>query len=445
MFELIENERILFLLVKQKRLQNGGRKDTLMKQNNVVSMQGREDFLPETRSVLDEIIRKGAQRMLQAALESEVMEYVERHKDLEDLDGHRVVVRNGYLPERDLLTGTGPVRIQQPRVRDKREGQRFTSNILPPFMRRVPSLDALIPILYLKGVSTGDFNEALSAILGPSASGLSATNIVRLKEEWQQDYESWSKRSLKDKRYVYWWADGIYFNVRLEKDRPCLLVLMGALEDGSKELVAIWDGERESKPSWGAVLRDLKRRGLKAAPKATVGDGAIGYWAAVEEVFPGVREQRCWLHKTANILDKLPKRVQPDAKKLIHEMYLAPTKADAKLAYQEFIHQYQAKYPKAVECLTKDEDVLFTFYDFPAEHWIHLRTTNPIESSFATVRHRTRQTKGCGSRLATLTMVYKLSMEAEKNWRRLRGYRLIPKVIEGVKFVDGELKKEAAA
>jgi len=444
-FELKESERILVLSEKQKRLQNGGRKDTLMKKDNVVRIQGREDSTPKPGSVLDELVREGARKMLQAALESEVAEYIEQHSNLIDLEGHRVVVRNGYLPERDLVTGAGPVCIKQPRIRDRGEGHKFTSQILPPFMRRVPSIDALIPILYLKGISTGDFSEALSAILGPSVSGLSATNIVRLKEGWQKEYDNWSKRSLKDKRYVYWWADGIYFNVRLEKDRPCLLVLMGALEDGTKELVAIFDGERESKASWVALLRDLKRRGLKAAPKASTGDGALGFWAAVEEVFPGVREQRCWRHKTVNILDKLPKRVQPDAKKLIHEMYLSPTKADAKLAYQEFIEQYQSKYPKAVECLVKDEEVLFTFYDFPAEHWVHLRTTNPIESTFATVRHRTRQTKGCGSRLATLTMVYKLSMEAEKNWRRLRGYKLIPKVIAGVKFIDGELKKAAAA
>lgn len=422
----------------------GGRKDTLMKKDNVVSIQGRDEPATDPATVLDEIVREGARRMLQAALETEVTDYVGRHANLVDIQGHRVVVRNGYLPERDLVTGAGPVNIKQPRVRDERENHRFTSKILPPFLRRVPSVDALIPLLYLKGVSSGDFSEALEAILGPNAAGLSATNIVRLKEGWRKDYDSWSKRDLSDKRYVYMWADGIYFNVRLSKDRPCMLVLMGASENGKKELVAIWDGERESKASWLAVLRDLKRRGLKEGPRAAAGDGALGFWAAIEEAFPGAREQRCWVHKTANILDKMPKRVQPDAKKLIHEMYMSPTKADAKKAYKEFVERYQAKFPKAVECLVKDEDVLFTFYDFPAEHWIHLRTTNPIESTFATVRHRTRQTKGCGSRLATLTMVFKLAKEAEKHWRRLNGHQLIAKVIDGVKFVDGELKEAAA-
>jgi transposase-like protein len=382
--------------------------------------------------------------MLQTAIQEEVAEYVERHGNLVDTQGHRVVVRNGYLPERDLITGAGPVNIKQPRVRDKREGHRFTSKILPPFLRRVPSVDALVPVLYLKGISTGDFTEALEAILGPNAAGLSATNIVRLKEGWKKDYDAWAKRSLKDKRYVYWWADGIYFNVRLEKDRPCMLVIMGATEEGRKELVAVWDGERESKASWLTVMRELKRRGLKKGPKLATGDGALGFWAALEEAYPGAREQRCWVHKTANILDKMPRRVQPDAKKLIHEMYMAATQVDAKKAYKEFTERYNAKFPKAVECLVKDEDVLFTFYDFPAEHWVHLRTTNPIESTFATVRHRTRQTKGCGSRLTTLTMVFKLALEAEKNWRRLNGHQLIAKVIDGVKFVDGELKEAAA-
>ncbi len=382
--------------------------------------------------------------MLQAALETEVAEYLEQHRMQLDDDGHRLVVRNGHLPERDLVTGVGPVRLKQPRVRDNREGEKFTSKILPPFMRRAPSVDALIPVLYLKGVSTGDFSEALKAILGPNAAGLSPTNVVRLKEGWKKDYEAWSKRDLSGKKYVYWWADGIHFNVRLDKDRPCMLVVMGALEDGKKELVGIIDGYRESKASWTTLLRGLKRRGLSTTPKLAVGDGALGFWAAVEEAFPGIAEQRCWVHKTANILDKMPKSVQPDAKKLIHEMYLSPTRDAALGAFDEFEKRYQAKYPKAVDCLVKDKDVLFTFYDFPAEHWLHLRTTNPIESTFATVRHRTRQTKGCGSRLATLTMVFKLAMEAERRWRRLNGHQLIAKVIEGVSFVDGVLNEAAA-
>ena len=412
-----------------------------MGQDNVVALKDRVAL--DSRSALDTLLREGARTLLQSAIEAEVAEYLAAHRDARDEQGRQLVVRNGHLPERDLVTGVGPVRIEQPRVRDRREGKRFSSQLLPPFMRRVPSVDALIPVLYLKGISTGDFSEALEAILGPNATGLSSANIVRLKEGWQKDYETWAARDLSGKRYVYWWADGVYFNVRLEPDRPCMLVLMGTLEDGTKELVAVWDGQRESKESWTEVLRALKARGLTQGPKLAVGDGALGFWAALEEVFPEAREQRCWVHKTANVLDKLPKRVQPHAKTLLHEMYLAPTKADASKAFERFIREYEAKYPKAAECLRKDRDVLFTFYDFPAEHWAHLRTSNPIESTFATVRHRTRQTKGCGSRLATLTMVFKLATQAEKHWRRLNGYELLSKVIQGVKFTDGVLEKAA--
>ena len=381
--------------------------------------------------------------MLQEALEHEVTDYLAMMAQRRAEDGRREVVRNGHLPERDLITGVGPVRIRQPRVRDRKSHSRFTSRILPPFLRRVPSVDALIPVLYLKGISTGDFSEALEAILGPNAAGLSATNIVRLKEGWKAEYEAWAARDLSDKRYVYWWADGIYFNVRLDPERPCLLVLMGALEDGTKELVAVWDGIRESKASWLEVLRDLKARGLAEAPKLAVGDGALGFWAALEEEYSRVREQRCWVHKTANVLDKLPQSVQPYAKKLIHEMYLAPTKEKALEAYRRFLAEYEAKYPKATDCLRKDEDVLFAFYDFPAEHWMHIRTTNPIESAFATVRHRTRQTKGCGSRLATLMMVFKLAMQAERHWRKLNSGQLLAHVIRGVVFTDGVMDTAA--
>lgn len=414
-----------------------------MKSDNVVQLPSPDAQQP-TRSVLDEIVRQGAQRMLQTALESEVAEYVNQFANVVDTEGHRVVVRNGHLPARDLVTGVGPVTVRQPRARDKSGNQKFTSKILPPFLRRLPSVDALLPVLYLKGISTGDFSEALSSILGENAAGLSAANIVRLKEGWEKEYQAWSKRDLSAKRYVYWWADGVYFKVRLQKDRPCVLVLMGATADGTKEIVAVWDGERESKASWQTVLRDLKRRGLTEGAKLATGDGALGFWSALEEEFPETKQQRCWVHKTANVLDKLAKGVQPDAKKLIHEMYMAATHADALKALAEFKARYAAKYPKAVDCLTKDEDVLFTFYSFPAEHWLHLRTTNPIESTFATVRHRTRQTKGCGSRTATMTMVFKLGLEAQKRWRRLNGHRLIGKVIEGVPFVDGELAEVAA-
>jgi putative transposase len=403
-----------------------------------------EDRIAEgARSALDALVREGAQRMLQAAIENEVAEYIAAHAALLDGAGHRVVVRNGHLPERDIHTGAGPLRVRKPRVRDGREGHHFTSKILPPFMRRTPSIDALIPALYLRGISTGGFSEALEAILGKNAPGLSATNVVRLKEGWQKDYDTWAKRSLAGKRYVYFWADGIYFNVRLEPDRPCVLVLMGALDDGTKELVAVWDGHRESTESWREVLRDLKARGLSEAPKLAVGDGALGFWAALEEEYPATRVQRCWVHKTANVLDKLPKRKQPEAKRRIHEMYLAETRNQALDAYERFIAGYETKWPKAAQCLRKDKDALFAFYDFPAEHWAHLRSTNPIESTFATVRHRTRQTKGCGTRLATLTMVFQLARQAEKRWRRLNGHHLIARIIEGVHFDDGIMKQAA--
>ncbi len=397
----------------------------------------------ETQSVIEEVLREGARRMLQTAIENEVAEYIEIHEHVQDKNGYRKVVRNGHLPQRELVTGIGPISIRQPRINDRREGKKFTSKILPPFLRRVPSIDALIPCLYLKGISTGDFVEALEAILGPQAIGLSATNIVRLKEGWKQDYEQWRKRDLSGKQYVYIWVDGIYFNVRLDDERSCILVMIGANADGKKEVIAVEDGYRESKLSWQEVLHDLKGRGLTKLPDLATGDGALGFWAAAAEEFPSTRMQRCWVHKTANILDKMPKGVHGKAKKRIQDMYMAETKEQALQAYEEFLHLYEAKFPKACECLRKDKDVLFTFYDFPAEHWIHIRTTNPIESTFATVRLRTRRTKGCGSRIATLTMVYKLVEQAEKHWRRLNKSELITLVIQGIEFVDGIMKKVA--
>ncbi len=373
--------------------------------------------------------------MLQAAIENEVTEYIERFKHEKDSRNRRLVVRNGSLPAREIVTGIGPLRLKQPRIHDKRDGLHFTSNILPRYMCRIPSVDALIPALYLKGISTGDFSKVLESILGKNASGLSATNIVRLKRLWERDYQEWAGRDLSGKRYVYFWADGIYFNVRLEdaeNKRQCILIIMGTLENGKKELVSILDGYRESKQAWQEMLRDLKYRGLKAGPKLALGDGSLGFWAALREEFPETIEQRCWVHKTANILDKMPKSVQPRAKAHIRDMYMAPTKEEAFKAYNHFLSQYQAKYEKACNCLEKDKDILFAFYDFPAEHWRHIRSTNPIESTFATVRLRTNRTKGCGSRLATLTMVFKLAMEAEKTWQKIRGHQLIGKVIEGI-------------
>lgn len=404
-----------------------------------------------SRDVLTEILRHGAQDMLATAIEHEVDEYLARHRAAVNERGHRQVVRNGYLPERRLQTGVGQVRVRQPRVEDRRvddQGQRlrFTSSILPPYLRRTKSLDELIPWLYLKGISTGDFTEALQALLGPQAVGLSATNIVRLKEGWQQEWQLWSKRSLQDKQYVYIWADGVYFNVRLEEpgnDRQCILVLMGATPEGRKELIALADGYRESEQSWRELLLDVKARGLGVAPHLAVGDGALGFWAALRKVYGRTREQRCWVHKTANVLNKLPKHLRPKAKAMLHDIWLAATKAQAQKAFDLWVATFQAKYPAAVECLVKDRDVLLTFYDFPAEHWVHLRTTNPIESTFATVRLRTAKTKGCGSRTACLTMVFKLAQAAENHWRALNGSELLADVVQGVRFVDGI--KEIAA
>ncbi len=391
----------------------------------------------ESRIVLDQVLRHGAQAMLQKAIEWEVQEYLIGNNKRRDESDRQLVVRNGWREARQLQTGLGDIEICQPRVSDRRQGKRFISNILPPYARRAPSLEALIPALYLAGVSTNNFPTALEAILGEKAKGLSANSIVRLKDIWEDEYRQWTKRDLSGKEYVYWWVDGIYFNVRLTGERPCLLVVIGALRDGTKELVAIWDGERESKMSWKELLSDLKRRGITSGPRLAIGDGALGFWAALEEEYPGTDRQRCWVHKTANILDKLPKNIQPSAKELIHQMYLAPKKEIALKSYDEFIKCYQAKYPKACECLAKDKEELFTFYNYPAEHWAHIRTTNVIESAFATVRHRTRQTKGCGSRVATLTMVYKLGLEAEKHWIKLRAHKLIEKVMRGVCFIDG--------
>jgi len=412
-------------------------KDSFLK----MAMRVEEDCRPS----LDEVLREGARRMLQVAVLAEADDYVMRHSHLQDPEtGHRLVVRNGSQKERTIQSSLGDIPVLKPRVHDRREGQKFTSLILPPYMRRTPSLEALIPMLYLKGISTNDFPEALGAILGEDAAGLSPSTISRLSQVWQEEHEEWAGRDLSARRYVYWWADGIYFNVRLGDDRPCLLVIMGALADGTKELVAILDGERESRLSWKELLLDLKGRGLQEAPLLCVGDGALGLWAALEEVYPLTRQQRCWVHKSANVLDKLPKKLQPAAKRMLQAMYMSPTKAEALATYHEFLELYGAKYPKACQCLEKDREVLFSFYDFPAEHWRHLRTTNPIESTFATVRHRSRQTKGCGSRAATLGMVFKLAMEAQRGWRRLNGYELIDKVIRGVRFEDGAEVREAA-
>ncbi|MCZ7644925.1 MAG: IS256 family transposase [Planctomycetota bacterium] len=413
-----------------------------MSQGTTVSL----DPQASSRDVLTHILNEGAQRLLAAALNAEVEEYLQRFERARDERGHRVVVRNGYLPERTIQTGIGAVRVAQPRVEDRRpsdEREPFTSKILPPYLRRTKSMEDLIPWLYLKGISTQDFPEALSALLGPQAKGLSANTITRIKDVWASEYASWNRRSLAGKRYVYLWVDGIYFNVRLEEDRSCILVVMGATADGKKELVAVHDGVRESEQSWLEVLTDLKARGLKNGPDLAIGDGALGFWAALPKAFAKCRVQRCWVHKTMNVLNGLPKKLQPSAKEKLHQIWMAQTRKDAQAAFDAVVAPYQAKHPKAVECLLKDQDALLAFYDFPAEHWAHLRTTNPIESAFATVRLRTHKTKGCGTRQATLAMVFKLAQVAEKRWRKLNGHKLLEDVIRGIRFVDG-IKENAA-
>ena len=405
-------------------------------------------FPSTSRDALTEILCQGAQAMLTTAIEAEVAQWIEGHEHLRDERGHRQVVRNGYLPERSITTGIGPVKVRQPRVHDRRRGEAaeaFSSKILPPYLRKTRSLEELLPWLYLKGISTGDFNEALQALVGPECPGLSASTITRLLESWRAEYQEWSKRSLKDKNYVYLWVDGVHFNIRLEEDRQCILVLMGATADGRKELIAIADGYRESEQSWLELLLDVKSRGLAIDPKLATGDGALGFWKALPKVFPTTRTQRCWVHKTANVLDKLPKRLQPRAKEAIHDIWMAETREAAGKAFDSFLETYGAKYPKACECLAKDREQLLTFYDFPAEHWKHLRTTNPIESVFATVRLRHRRTKGNGSRTACLAMVHQLMLSAAKRWRLLNGSDLLPDVIAGVQFTDGVKSQEVAA
>lgn len=407
------------------------------------------------RDALADVLRQGARQMLQQAIEAEVELYVQAHAHERDESGRRLVVRNGHLPQRQLQTGLGPLEVRQPRVNDKRSDEegnriRFNSSILPRYLRRSKSIDELIPWLYLKGISTGDFAEALAALLGQKPEeviNVSPNVIQRLKEVWRQEWDKWSNRSLENQEYIYWWADGIHFNVRLEdteNKRLCVLVIMGATPEGTKQLLAICDGYRESEQSWLEVLRDLKNRGLEQGPRLATGDGALGFWAALRQVYPHAKEQRCWVHKEANVLNKLPKAQQPAAKKKLKELWMAATRQEAHKAFDAFVADYQAKYPKAADCLSKDRGELLAFYDFPAEHWIHLRTTNPIESTFATVRLRTEKTKGCGTRQACLTMVFKLCQSAQRKWRLLNGSKeLARNVMEGIVYENGVQKLAA--
>jgi len=392
---------------------------------------------------LTDVLRAGARALLTQAVEAEVAEFLGKHADLRTEDGVLRVVRHGHLPERQIMTGIGPVAVRQPRVRDRAAGAadlgriRFTPALLPPYARRSKSLEMLIPLLYLRGVSTGDFEEVLAALLGKDAPGLSASTIGRLKELWIDEHRRWNERDLSARRYVYVWADGIHLQARLEDAAQCILVIIGATLEGRKELLGLIDGTRESAHDWRALLLDLRRRGLSIAPQIAVADGALGFWKALGEVWPKTREQRCWVHKTANVLNKLPKSQQPKARRALQQIWMAETKAEATIAFEAFIESGAVKYDKATACLAKDRDALLAFYDFPAEHWKHLRTTNPIESTFATVRHRTIRSKGCLSNKTALALVFKLVDGAQKTWRRLDGHHQLPKIIQGVKFTDG--------
>ena len=411
----------------------------------------REDNLVEYRNpgvaapvadALTEVLRNGARELLRQAVEAEMEEFVARHCELKDERERQRVVRNGYRPERTIQTGIGEVAVKAPRARDRVGEIKFQSSILPAYLRRTRSIEELLPWLYLKGLSTGDFSESLTALLGKDARGLSAATISRLKETWKGEHERWSKRDLTGKNFVYIWVDGVHFGVRMEDASQCILVVIGATSEGKKELLAMTDGYRESAESWKELLLDLKQRGLAIDPKVAVGDGALGFWKALPQVFGSTGEQRCWVHKTANVLNKLPKGQQAKAKAGLHEIWMAESRTAAEQAFDHFLSTYEAKYPKATECLAKDRKPLLTFYDFPAEHWVHIRTTNPIESTFATVRLRTAKTRGCVSRNGILAMVFKLTKSAEQRWRKLKGAARLAQVAEGVRFKDG-LQEEA--
>lgn len=416
-----------------------------MSKDNVIAIKKPDTFVDDP---ISEILRQGARSLITQALEIEIGIFINQYKDLRDEMGLQRIVRNGYLPERQIQTGIGPVSVKAPRIRDRHPNASkripYSSTILPPYLRKTRSMEQLLPWLYLKGVSTGDFGDALAALVGKDAPGLSAPTIARLKTVWQQEYEQWQKRSLSGKRYVYFWADGVYCNVRMD-DKHCLLVIVGATVDGEKELVAIEGGFRESELSWSQLLLDLKARGVTNGPQLAIGDGALGFWKAMDKVFPDARCQRCWVHKTANILNKLPKSLQPKAKSHLHQIWQADNKNEAERHFNSFVNVYEAKYPKAAQCLEKDRSSLLTFYDFPAEHWRHIRTTNPIESTFATVRLRTNKVRGCFSANTVMTMAFKLCLCAQKRWIRLHHPERLAEIIKGVKFVNGIEENRIAA
>jgi transposase-like protein len=407
--------------------------NTTMKNDNVIPLEKPV----ENEDLLTAMLRQGAKDLISRAVQAELTEFLAQYQDVVDDQGRRSVVRNGYQPAREIMTGIGPVDIKVPKTRDKSgQGIHFRSDLLPPYIKRSKSLETVLPWLYLKGISTGDFSEALASLLGEDAKGISAGTISRLKQAWIQEHDVWRQRDLSGQRYVYIWADGIYFNIRGDEARQCILVIIGVTAQGNKEFLAIDDGYRESAQSWKEVLENLKSRGMNQ-PKLAIGDGALGFWKALQEVFGETRAQRCWVHKMNNILNKMPKGIQGKAKQHLQDIWMAEVKADAEAAFDVFLKTYQNKYPKACECLEKDREQMLAFYDFPAEHWVHIRTSNPIESTFATVRLRTAKTRSCVSRTTILTMVFRLGLSAEKGWRKLRGFKRLADVINGVKFIDG--------
>ncbi|MEM6426246.1 MAG: IS256 family transposase [Cyanobacteria bacterium P01_D01_bin.128] len=414
-----------------------------MSQDNLIEFKKPETA--ETFSdALSELLRTGAREIITKAVEAELGEFLSHYAHLRDERGRKGIVRNGYLPERTITTGVGEVEVQVPKVRDRTgSGIKFNSTLLPPYLKRAKSVEEVLPWLYLKGVSTGDFSEALTSLLGPQARGLSAATIGRLKAKWQHEHQQWQQRSLTRKRYVYVWADGIYFNIR-SAERECILVLIGVTDDGHKELLGMEAGYRESELSWKGLMLKLKDQGLAHDPHLAIGDGALGFWKALKQVWPTTQLQRCWVHKTANVLNKLPKKQQPQAKSALWEIYRAETKTEAHQAFNRFVKTYDVKYPEATQCLVKDKEALLAFYDFPAEHWKHIRSTNPIESTFATVRLRTDKTRGCVSKATILSLVFKLVESAQKRWLRIRGFKHLGDVIEGVVFRDGIKQQEEA-
>ncbi len=402
-----------------------------MHDDTITRLPDPSGFAPDA---LTEVIRSGARKLIEQAIEAELAALLSAFSAQKLTDGRARLVRHGTLPEREVLTGIGPVAVKVPRLRDRGTGEdkiSFTPSILPRYLRKAQSVEELLPWLYLKGVSTGDFTEALAALLGPNAQGLSATTITRLKADWWHDYEAWQKRDLSARRFLYIWADGVYFKPRMAEEKQCVLVIVGADEYGRKELLAMTDGFRESTQSWREVLLDLKRRGLKQDPKLAIGDGALGFWTALREVFASTREQRCWVHKTMNVLNALPQSAQAKAKGHLHDIWQAETRAKAEAAFDFFVETYGVKWDKAIDKLVKDRSALLTFYDYPAEHWKHIRTSNPIESTFATVRHRTKRTKGCLSRQTGLAMAFRLMIAAQGKWRKLDGQNRLPEIIQG--------------